>query len=65
MNILKVLSESTFYVYYGKEDMSTNITLSKLIEKKNDILLYFNEKYDCETINQHKYIDYIWITNIL
>src|SRR5690554_179537 len=65
MNILKVLSESPFYVYYGKEDMTTNITLSKLIEKKNEILLYFNEKYDCETINQHKYIDYIWITNIL
>lgn len=64
-NILETLSTDSFYKYYGKGDLSTNLILSKIDADKDKILSHFNDSYDNDNIDINIFIDYIWIHYVL
>src|SRR5690554_216899 len=64
-NILETLSTDSFYKYYGKGDLSTNLILSKIDADKDKILSHFNDSYDNDNIDINIFIDYMWIHYVL
>ncbi len=65
MNILDVIDERYLHRYHGKNDILARYIVSKLIDKKDNIINHFNNQYNTSVINKDKFIDYVWIETIL
>lgn len=65
MNILEILNKKRVKLslrYYGIDDLGTGITVKKLLENKEEILMHFQDN-KIETIDE--YIDYVFLENIM
>lgn len=62
MNIIKSLKYTYGLEYYGLQDLSIGWEVKFLIENKQSITDYFNEKNITSIENLNEYLDYLWLS---